>query len=150
MSDTIADPFGLGPIDQVGYVVHDLERALPRYESIFGPFEVATAPIEAATYRGKPSDCVLALAVNRSGPVEVELIAVVEGETPHTEHLRAHGEGPHHVRFKVEGLDQKLAALEAAGFETIYYKRFGPQVVFAYVETPDELGRSVIELLEMQ
>ena len=34
---------GLGPIDQVGYVVRDLEASLPRYEALFGPFEVAEA-----------------------------------------------------------------------------------------------------------
>lgn len=149
MSEMIADQFGLGPIDQVAYVVEDMKRSLPRYASIFGPFEVGESPLEGGTYRGKKSDCVLKLAVNRSGPVEIELIEVVSGEAPHSEHLREHGEGCHHVRFKVTGLDEKLAAMEAAGFETIYYKRFGPEVVFAYVETPEELGRSVIELLEM-
>jgi catechol 2,3-dioxygenase-like lactoylglutathione lyase family enzyme len=149
MSKSITDAFGLGPVDQVAYVVRDMEAALPRYESIFGPFEVGESPIQGGTFRGKQGDCVLKLGLNTSGPIEIELIEVVEGETPHSEHLRAHGEGLHHVRFRVQGLDEKLAAMQAAGFETIYYKRFGPQVVFAYVETPAELGRSVIELLEM-
>jgi len=149
MSEMIADQFGLGPVDQVGYVVRDMDAALPRYESIFGPFQVGESPIQGGTYRGKDGDCVLKLALNTSGPIEIELIQVVEGETPHTEHLREHGEGPHHIRFKVTGLDEKVASMEAAGFETIYYKRFGPEVVFAYMETPEELGRSVIELLEM-
>ena len=29
---------GLGPIDQVAYIVEDMERAIPRYEALFGPF----------------------------------------------------------------------------------------------------------------
>lgn len=140
---------GLGPIDQVAYVVADLERALPRYEALFGPFEVGTSPLPGCTIRGREADCVLRLAVNRSGPVEIELIQVLEGDTPHAEHLRAHGEGLHHVRFRVERLEPKLAELEAAGYRTVLRKRFGPTVAFAYVETPAELGSSLIELLEL-
>ena len=32
--------FGLGPIDQVAFVVADLEAALPRYTALYGPFHV--------------------------------------------------------------------------------------------------------------
>jgi catechol 2,3-dioxygenase-like lactoylglutathione lyase family enzyme len=145
----IAGRLGLGPIDQVAYVVEDLESALERYEPLFGPFQVADSPLESCTYRGRPVDCRLRLAVNRSGPLEIELIQVLEGEAPHSEHLRAHGEGLHHVRFRVENLDEKLEALGREGFETIFYKRFAPSLAFAYVETPEAIGRSVIELLEM-
>lgn len=139
----------LGPIDQVAYVVHDLERALPRYAALFGPFEVSEAALADCTIRGRPGNCRLKLAVNRSGPVEVELIEVVEGETTHTEHLRAHGEGLHHVRFRVRDLDAALASLERHGYETVFHKRLGPEVAFAYLETPEAQSRSVVELLEM-
>jgi catechol 2,3-dioxygenase-like lactoylglutathione lyase family enzyme len=149
MSSEILGRLGLGPIDQVAYVVEDMERGLARYEAIFGPFELSEVSLTDCTIRGGVADCRLKLAVNRSGPVEIELIQVLQGETTHSEHLRAHGEGPHHVRFRVAGLDEKLAALREQGFETVFYKRFGPALAFAYVETPAELGRSVIELLEM-
>jgi 4-hydroxyphenylpyruvate dioxygenase-like putative hemolysin len=140
---------GLGPIDQVSYVVENLEKALPHYEAIFGPFDVGESPLVDCTIRGVQADCKLKLAVNNSGPLEIELIQVVEGDTSHSEHLRAHGEGLHHVRFRVQGLDSKLEKLEKAGFETVFYKRFGPTVGFAYLETPAEMGGSVIELLEL-
>lgn len=140
---------GLGSIDQVSYVVRDLEASLTRYEALFGPFDVAVARLPDCTIRGTRADCVLKIAVNRSGPVEIELIEVLEGETSHSEHLRAHGEGLHHVRFRVDDLDAKLAVLREAAFEVVFEKRFGPDVAFAYVETPTALGRSVIELLEM-
>ena len=149
MGSEIEARLDLGPIDQVAYVVADLERALPRYEAMFGPFHVSQASLPDCTIRGRSADCVLALAVNRSGPVEIELIQVLEGETTHSEHLRAHGEGPHHVRFRVTGLEEKLEQLGKEGFETVFFKRFGPGVGFAYLETPVELGRSVIELLEL-
>ena len=140
---------GLGPIDQVSYVVEDLEKALPHYEAIYGRFDVAESPLVDCTIRGVQADCVLKLAVNNSGPLEIELIQVLEGDTSHSEHLRAHGEGLHHVRFRVQDLDAKLEELTKEGFETVFYKRFGPTVGFAYLECPPQLGGSVIELLEL-
>ena len=74
---------------------------------------------------------------------------MVAGETTHTEHLREHGEGLHHVRFRVDDIDTKLPELEAEGFETLLYKRFSPEIAFAYLQTPDALGGSVIELLQL-
>lgn len=144
-----AGRLGLGPVDQVSYVVADLERSLPRYEALYGPFQVGEAPLPDCRIRGRRADCTLRVAVNRAGPVEIELIQVLEGETPHSEHLRAHGEGLHHVRFRVDALEPKLEELSAEGFETVFYKRFGPAVAFAYLEAPAELGGSTIELLEM-
>lgn len=149
MSPEAASRFGLGPIDQVSYVVRSLDEALPRYEALYGPFERGRSPLTGCRYRGREVACTLKLAVNHAGPVEIELIEVESGNAPHSEHLERHGEGLHHVRFRVTGIDARLAALQAEGFETIFYKRFGPGVAFAYVETPEALGGSVIELLEL-
>lgn len=149
MSALALGRLGLGPIDQVAYVVDDLDAAIPGYEALFGPFEVAVARLADCTFRGRRADCTLKLAVNRAGPIEIELIEVLEGETPHTEHLRRHGQGLHHVRYRVDDLDSKLEALRRLGFEVVFLKRFGPSVAFAYVETPPALGGSVIELLQL-
>ena len=63
----------LGPIDQVSYVVADLERALPRYEALYGPFRLGETPLADCTIRGRSADCTLKVAVNNAGPIEVEL-----------------------------------------------------------------------------
>jgi hypothetical protein len=89
------------------------------------------------------------MAINNSAAVEIELIEVVAGETTHTEHLKKHGEGLHHVRFRVADLEGKVAELEAAGYRTVMQKRVGPTIAFAYLESPSEMGGSVIELFEM-
>ncbi len=148
MTQQIAARLDLGPIDQVGYVVRDLDASLPAYEALFGPFEIMDASLDDCRFRGDVVACRLRIALNKRGPVEIELIQVIEGETPHTEHLRRCGEGLHHVRFLVEDLDAKLAVLEAAGYETVFHKRFGPGLAFAYVDTPKALGPSLIELFE--
>ncbi len=125
---------GLGPVDQVGYVVADLDASLPRYRALFGPFEVSEAPMQDVAMGEARIDCRLKLAVNRSGPVEIELIQVLEGDTPHSRHLASHGEGLHHVRFRVADLDAHRTRLEDAGYRTTFHKRFGPTVAFAYLE----------------
>ena len=149
MSETVGRDLGLGPIDQVAYVVESLERALPRYEAMFGRFQVASYEMKDCTIRGRQADCTLRLALNNAGPVEIELIEVIAGETIHSEHLKQHGEGIHHVRFRVTDLEPKVAELEAAGYRTVMSKRLSPSIAFAYLESPPEIGGSVIELLQM-
>ncbi len=149
MMETAQGRLGLGPVDQVSYVVQDMERALPLYEAIYGPFDVGVAPIPDCEIWGKPASCKLKVAVNHSGPLEIELVQVLEGETPHSEHLERHGEGLHHVRFRVDRVEDTLAKLRAEGFESVFFKRFGPTVAFAYVALPSATAGSVIELLEM-
>ncbi len=149
MGASTEDGLCLGAVDQVSYVVADLTTSLPHYESLFGPFRVFEARIDRAWFRGEEVDCMLKIALNSRGPVEIELIEVLEGDTPHLEHLRAHGEGLHHVRFRVAELDAKLLELEAAGYRKVFVKRFGPGTAFAYLQAPEAMGGSVIELLEM-
>ena len=150
MSESTTNQFGLaGAIDQIGYVVRDLEASLPHYEALFGPFKVGEAPIDGALFRGKEIDCKLKIATNNDGPIEIEVIQVLEGETPHTEFLREHGEGPHHVRFRTTDIEARIAELEAGGYENIFWKRFGPEIAFSYLTSPEQTGGALIELLEM-
>ena len=51
----------LGPIDQVAYVVEDMERALPGYEALYGPFRVAEAPLPGCRFRDRTIDELSAL-----------------------------------------------------------------------------------------
>jgi methylmalonyl-CoA/ethylmalonyl-CoA epimerase len=148
MSANPNQAFNLGPIDQVGYVVEDLDRALPHYAALFGPFDVNEYALQGLVSHGTSIDCRLKIATNQSGPIEIELIQVVEGETLYSEHLRRHGEGLHHIRFRVDDVDATLAALTQAGYDTLLYKRFTPTLAFAYLATPEVQGRSVIELFE--
>ncbi len=142
--------FGLGPIDQISFAVTSVERSLPWYEAVFGgPFtvrDVTLAP-DAVTYRGAPADAVLRLAFGRTAGIEIELVEVRRGEAPSLEHLREHGDGLHHVRFRVVDLDAKTEQLAGAGFEVIF-SGTTPRGSFAYVQSPASLGHTVIELIQ--
>ena len=91
-------------LDQVAYVVRSVEASLLAYQALFGPFDVAEYPLD---------DCRLKVATNNDGPLEIELIEGMEGVTPHSEHIDKHGEGLHHVRFRVDDIDARIAKMEA-------------------------------------
>jgi len=146
----IATRFGLGPIDQISFAVTSVEQSLPWYEALFGgPFTVrdVTLAADAVTYRGAPVDAVLRLAFGWTAGIEVELVEVLRGEAPSLEHLREHGDGLHHVRFRVTDLEAKKEQLAAAGFEVIF-DGTTPRGSFTYVQAPASLGHTVIELIQ--
>jgi catechol 2,3-dioxygenase-like lactoylglutathione lyase family enzyme len=137
----------LPPIDQVGYVVRDLEQTLARYEHLFGPFTRMDSPLSGVLYRGRPTDVHLELAFGSAGNVEIEFIAVRSGASPHREFLDAGREGIHHIRYRVDDCDATLAALRDEGFEPIWYHDMG-FAKFAYCEHRSRDG-VLLELLQM-
>jgi catechol 2,3-dioxygenase-like lactoylglutathione lyase family enzyme len=94
---------------QIGAVVADLDKAIHYLEEIFGlgPFRVIDWPPEGRTdivkfYYGKPGDFTARMAFTELGPIELELIQPLEGESIWADFLREHGGGIHHLRFNVE------------------------------------------------
>ena len=149
MTDEITGELGLPAIDQISWVVEDLDRALEKFRPLFGEFTLMESELKDTLYRGEPSDVTLRMAFGKSGGVEIELIQVVSGRSPHLELLEKYGEGAHHVRFRVDDVDATSRRLEPLGFETIWYKRMeGGDIVFTYLEGPPGHGGAVIELFQ--
>ncbi len=152
MSDptSLAAELGLPPIDQVGYVVRDLDRALETYGPIFGPFTTMDSAVEGTNYRGRESDVTLRMAFGKSGPIEIELIEWVSGDSPHKEALDAGNEGVHHVRFKVDrDIETYRSRLEEKGFSVVWSHRLpGTEIAWAYLEGPSGQGGAMVELYQ--
>jgi len=148
MPRAIAARYDLGPPDQISWVVEDLERVLPAFTALYGSFQRIDSPLKDVFYRGQTIDCRLEVALCPCGPIEIEIIQVLEGETPHSEFLRAHGDGLHHVRFRVDALEAGIEKLKPDGFKNIFSKRFTPTLAFAYLEKSSGFGSSLIELFE--
>jgi methylmalonyl-CoA/ethylmalonyl-CoA epimerase len=150
MNPDLANELGLPPVDQVAWVVYDLDRTLETFTALFGEFQTMEHTIEGANFRGREADVRLKLAFGRSGPLEIELIQVVSGESPHSEMLAKHGEGIHHIRFKLDDIAPPLAKLQELGFAEIWSHAI-PQVGarWAYLEGPKEHGGALIELYEL-
>ena len=149
MDRSLVEELGLPSIDQVGYVVRDLERAIETYGAIFGPFQTMLSPLEGTNYRGQKSDVTLKMGFGRSGPLEIELIEPVTAGSPHREALDQRGEGVHHIRFSVRDLDPPLAGLEKLGFVSIWSHEM-PEIParWAYLEGPSDRGGALIELYQ--
>lgn len=138
---------GLPPIDQVGFVVRDLDAAVARYTPLFGPFHRIDGSVKACQFRGRVADVELDIAFGRSGALEIELIQWRSGESPHSEFTLQGREGMHHLRFRVADADAWIAKVRPAGYAPIWYKRYSPDITFAYLERPGD--PLLIEFLQM-
>lgn len=134
MHTDVAAALNLPPVNQVGFVVKDLDQAVALYQPLFGEFDIMDATDMEWDYRGRPEVSSLKIAFGKSGDVEIELIQWVAGETPHKEFLEAGREGMHHLRFIVDNLEQKVQEAEAYGYRQIWYKRFAEGLAASYLE----------------
>jgi hypothetical protein len=135
----------LPPIDQVGFVVRDARKTAAEWEKFFGPFEFLDSPMQDVIYRGRKTDCHLLLALGKSGPIEIELIEVISGQSLHSEALAQGRTGPHHLRCKVDDIAASVKALEAEGLRSVWGQRYSDEVAFWYLEGLQDL---YLELME--
>ena len=125
----------LPPCCQVGFVYPKLEEAIALYKPLFGDFRIVDFGLtEGATFRGKLAPYRLRLAVAYPGPLEIELIEWVSGDTPHREFLERGGSGMHHLSFHVPDLDAVVARAKPLGFEPIWYHAMSDEIKYAYLE----------------
>ena len=115
--------FDLPPITQVGFLVRDLQAAMEWYwKSLgIGPWRVYTnsAPPMQYSYRGRPSTYKAKVALAKSGPLVIELIQLLEGESVHQEFLDSGREGIEHLGIYVSNLTESLAPLEGKGLSVL-------------------------------
>jgi methylmalonyl-CoA/ethylmalonyl-CoA epimerase len=119
---TLSD-LGLPPITQVGFLVRDLQAAMEWYWTSLGigPWRVYTnsAPPMEYTYRGQPAAYKAKVALAKSGPLVIELIQLLEGESVHQEFLDSGREGIEHLGIYVPNLAGALATLTGKGLSVL-------------------------------
>ncbi len=137
---------------QIAVIVRDIEKASQTYADVFGlpePKAIITDPVEKAhtVYRGQPSAGRAKLAFFQLGPqVALELIEPIGGPSTWQEFLDAHGEGVHHIAFRVKGMDAALAYLDGKGIPTVQRGDYtGGR--YAYCDSAPKL-HVLLELLE--
>ena len=137
--DEIRAALDLPACCQVGFVYPDLDHAMALYEPLFGKFQVVDyGEIEGATFRGKPSPYKIKMGIGYSGPLELELIEWVSGETPHKEFIQAGRSGMHHLSFTVPDLDAVVERARPLGYEAIWYHAMSDEIKYVYLERPDD------------
>jgi methylmalonyl-CoA/ethylmalonyl-CoA epimerase len=140
----------LHEVNQIGIVVKDMEKALSNYSELFGiTFPRVVIPEWFnMTYRGKPGNFRMKMALGMMGALQIELLETLEGETIYREFLEKRGEGLHHLGFDVTNMDERIAALQKRGIGVLQSgERVGAR--FAYMDTENILG-IIVEFLDRQ
>lgn len=138
-------------ITQIGILVHDIEQVSGAYAEFFGvdkpPIAETDSPDMAKTrYRGQETAARAKLAFFDMGPLQLELIQPDSEPSTWREYLDRHGEGPHHIAFVIEGMEEKVMLLEGRGFPLQQRGEYeGGR--YAYMDTLKDL-KVIIELLE--
>lgn len=141
-------PFFRGlPVGQVGIVVRDVEAAVERYRTLWGPrrwvqYTYGPALLRSQTFRGRDSSSSIRLALSGEKP-QLELIQPVDGPGTHAEWLDEHGDGVHHLGFFVPSIEDAIEATTRAGYvplQTGLGTGLDGDGGFAYFDTRAELG----------
>ncbi len=146
--ESSVEPVALPPQLHVGVVVRDMEKTMRLLSSTFGigPWDIKERhyPAERVTVGKGPFAYKVAFAT--MGPVELELIQVVEGETIHAEFLETMGEGLHHIGFRVPDIQQVVSKLERQGVGVLQ-SAFREEGRYAYMD-PAEFGGIMFEFVQ--
>jgi len=142
-------------VAQVGLIVENLDRAVETYWKSFGigPWQFYTYGqplVRRMTYRGQPCEYQMRIALSHIGPLRIELIEMLEGETVYAEFVKEHGYGVHHLGVLVEDMEAAIAQAEATGLRvTQDGAGFGldGDGHYAYLDTEERIGVT-LELIQ--
>lgn len=131
-----------GKIDQVGYLVDDLDASLQRWITTMGvgPWTVFRNVALNGTYRGRETLVTMDVGLAYQGDIQIELIKVTN-DTPSPYRTEA-GEpilGIHHVAWLVDTLDDAVAQASAGGMK-VAFRAANPATQVAYMEVDQEPG----------
>ena len=114
-ADKLKQQLELPEVGQIGVVVEDLDSAVSFLEASFGlgPFRIEVLETPNVWDRGQEKHIKARIGFAEMGQVELELIHIVKGDSVHLEFLREHGEGIHHLGFRVSDFEAKLQAKDA-------------------------------------
>ncbi len=155
MSEETKLPFLNNGIAQVAIIVKDLDKAMEHYWKQFGigPWHVYTYGkplVKHMTYHGEPAEYKMRIGLSYFGPMRVELIEPLEGESVYADFVAEHGYGVHHFGLLVDDMEEALAEAEDADLTmTMDGAGFGldGDGHYAYLDTEDDLGVT-LELIE--
>lgn len=130
-------------LDHVGVAVRSLERALERWEQVFG-YRQETAIVTNTRQK------VRVAFVGREGSLQVKLIEPTDESSP-IWMFAQRGGGLHHLCFRAESLDAELARLQALGLRVLAEPQPGEafdEERIAFVYAGDGLNIELIDTLK--
>jgi len=142
-------------IIQVGLIVKNVEKTKKKWAAFFGvpvppTVDAGEYKVTQTKYKGKAAPkAKCQMAFFEAGPnMQMELIQPNKEKSTWRDFLDKHGEGIHHIAFKVEGMDNVLAVCEGAGLKCVQRGKYGDASgEYAYLNTEKDL-KCIIEFLE--
>jgi len=131
-----------GPIQQIGYLVDDLDASIARWIEMLGigPWTVFRNVGLDGTYRGKAGVVTMDVALAYQGDVQIELIkATNQTPSPYRTEAGTPIFGVHHVAWMVDDLEAVIAGAIADGM-TLAFRASNPATEVAYMERAEEPG----------
>lgn len=139
------------PIDQIGILTDDLDRAVDDWIRRFGvgPWMMFKNVLMEGTYRGKPTSVTIDVALGYRGDTQIEFIkATNNSASPYRDADLKPLMGMHHVAWLVDDLDTVTREMEAAGMVRVFFAQ-NPAVRVGYFEDPAQQGM-LFEIIEGQ
>jgi len=135
-------------IVQVGILVKDVAEAAKKLEKLIGigPFEILEPEYRDLTYRHKTGKFKIRIALAKAGPIQIELMQPLHGETIYDEFAQRKGHGLHHLGIKTDNIEQSVKEMQEKGFQVIQSGN-RPGVKWSYLSTEDQTD-VIFELLE--
>ena len=135
-------------IIQVGILVKDVAEAAKKLEKLIGigPFEILEPEYRDLTYRGKTGKFKIRIALAKAGPIQIELMQPLYGETIYDEFAQRKGYGLHHLGIKTDNMEQSVKEMQEKDFRVIQSGN-RPGVKWGYLNTEDQTD-VIFELLE--
>jgi catechol 2,3-dioxygenase-like lactoylglutathione lyase family enzyme len=140
---------------QVGWVVKDLDSVVDYWEmlGLKNIHRAGVVDFPDITYRGKKTPLKMRMAFGDIGGVQIEWIQPVEGTSVYNEFLSKHGDGVHHLAYRVPSpaaLDEQIQYFKKRGVGVVQsgsWKGQKGEGRFAYLDTAPQGGGITIELM---
>jgi methylmalonyl-CoA epimerase len=130
----------LTDLDHVGIAVEDLEAAIERYRTLLG--------VEPA-HRERVVDQGVEEALFAAGSSYIQLLGALGPDTPVGRYLAKHGEGVHHVAYRVANIVEALEQLRGQGAQLVDHEpRLGSRGTLIAFVHPRTFGGVLVELVQ--
>jgi len=137
-------------LHHITVVVKDMEKSEAFYTSVgIGPFRTPTGhTIHTKTLRDKPIADKIIIREAQLGPVVLQLIQHIEGESIYKEFVEIKGQGVQHLGFLVEDIDQAEKDALAQGLNKLARGRRKDGTGYCYFDTESPAG-VILEIRDM-
>ncbi|MFC1938724.1 VOC family protein [Chloroflexota bacterium] len=127
-------------INQVSLSVKNLEVVMGNYTNLLGiggwkVYEVAPPTLHGHTYRGRIGAFSMRVALTNVGPIELEIIQPVAGDSVYSDHISKYGEGINHLSFTTDSVEKATEIMEEEGFPLLQSGHAIGNDYFAYFDT---------------